>query len=168
MARLLAWAVFLVSECLVVAYLLGTLDALPAVAGTHFNASGAADGFMTSAQYRSFMLVFAVGIPVLVVVTILVLLQTMQHRINIPYKQHWLAPERREATVAFLQAHSIWLGTIMALFTGYLHALLLEANAVQPPRLPEESLYTSMGVLLAVVILWGLLLPWRFRRPQGG
>lgn len=164
MNRVLSAIIFAIAEIGVMAYVLATTDLLPARLASHFNAAGAADGFMTQGAYQLFMLGFGIGLPLLVVIGITLLLRHAQESINIPNKEYWLAPERRAATVAFLQAHATWLGTFLALFMGYIHALLLQANAVQPPRLPEESLFGAMGVLLVVVLLWGLLLPWRFWR----
>ena len=155
---------FILVEISVVAFILTTIGSLPENIASHFNGSGFPNGFMSQKGYLVFMLVFVLGIPSVVVGGISAALRTAQSSINIPNKNFWLAPERRQETIEYLTGHIAWLGCILAMFMGYVHWLLIKANSVQPAQLSNSHLFLGMGALLLSIILWGSLLSVKFIR----
>jgi hypothetical protein len=77
------------------------------------------------------------------------LIRSFPQLINIPRRHYWLAPERRDATVAVIRGRLVWLLCLETIFFGGLHALVVAANQTHPPRLP-------MGGLLALIIVFFL------------
>jgi hypothetical protein len=156
--------VFIFVELFVVTYILSTTGALPENIASHFNGAGLPNGFMSQKGYLIFMLVFAVGIPSFVIGSMSIVLRKAQSKINIPNRDFWLAPERRQKTILFINNHISWLGSFIALFIAYVHWLLIKANSTQPVQLSNELLFIGMGVFLVVILVWGALLSLRFMR----
>ncbi len=159
-ARLLFVLLLVVAAALIVV----TTDQLPLQIASHFSASGAPNGWMTRRGYLLFMLVFGIGIPLLVVLTMSVLPRVGVKSINIPHRDYWLDPARREQTLSYLESHAYWLGSLLAVFLAAIHLLLIEANATQPPHLPGAPFATILVAFLAGIAIWVLTLAMRFRR----
>ncbi len=156
--------VFLLVEILIATLIILTVGELPENIASHFNSTGTPNGFMSHDAYLGFILVMAIGIPALVVGSLPLLLRLSPGNINIPNREFWLAPERQQGTAQFLSAHIPWLGSLISLLVGYVHWLLIQANSVQPPRLPNSLLLPGVGLFLAGVAAWIVLLYVRFGR----
>ena len=157
-------AIYLLVELLVAAFIFSSVGTLPDFVVSHFRISGEPNGFMSHDAYVGFMLFTAIGIPALVVGTIPVLLRLAPGSINIPNRDYWLAPAQRQATTRYLNGHMPWVGSLVSLFMGYVHWLIMQANSVQPPRLPGNQIFPGLGLFLAGVIVWSVLLLLRFGR----
>lgn len=82
---------------------------LPSPMASHFGPSGKADGFMSKQGFMIFYLCFVVGYCALFGSMGKLLRHIPSELINLPNKEYWLAPERREATLRVF-------GNQMALF----------------------------------------------------
>src|SRR5262245_3767721 len=118
---------------------------------------------MTRAGYVRFMLVFVVVLPSLLVAAIGLLPRLLPQWVNIPNRAYWLAPERRDDSLAFLLAHACWFGVLMVLFLAAIHYLLLQANAASPPRLPTAPFVALLAGFVAGLAVWMVMLYRRFR-----
>jgi len=143
-----------------------TVPSLAESVATHFDAVGRANGWMTRTGYAVFMAAFGIGLPLLIWFLIPLVSRRFPAGINIPARNYWLAPERREETLAFLRWHMGWLAALMALFFIAIHHLLLLANALRPPALPRTPFFFMLGCFLAGTAMWTVLLWRRFRRPS--
>jgi uncharacterized membrane protein len=141
-----------------------TTDQLPAQIASHFAAGGAATGWMSRRGYLLFMLVFAVIIPLVIVLSMSLLPRVSDKAINIPNRDYWLGPAQREATFGFLTAHACWLGSLMIVFITGIHFMLIAANATQPPRLPTQPFITLLVAFLVGIAIWAATLVRHFRR----
>ena len=159
LARTLFVLLLVISATVIIA----TTSQLPAQVASHFGAGGAANGAMTRSGYLLFMLAFAVGVPLLVVLSMAVLPRLFGNAINIPNRDYWLAPARREATLRYITAHACWLGSLLTVFIGAIHLLLLEANATHPPHLPGAPFWTVLALFLVAMAFWSITLMLRFR-----
>ncbi|HQR11249.1 MAG TPA: DUF1648 domain-containing protein [Casimicrobiaceae bacterium] len=149
----------------VTAILIGvTTERMPAQIASHFGANGRANAFMDQDTYRMFMLAFAVGIPVLVVLVAGVLPRRLSGAINLPNREYWLAPARRDDTLRYLESHAYWLGSLLVVFMAAMHLLLIAANASQPPSFPGRSFVMLMVAFLLVTGIWMATLFLHFRR----
>ena len=155
---------FVLVELIVVAFILSTTGMLPVEVASHFNGAGLPNGFMSREAYTQFILVFSVVIPVLVVFPISLAVRAASSNINIPNKDYWLSAENREGTIQFLTNHIMCLGILIATFMVYVHWLILKANSIQPPQLPNDLLFIGMGVFVASLLLWGIWLSVKFMR----
>ena len=138
---------------------------LPQRIATHFGAAGLLNGFMTRGTYLVFMAVVVVGIPTLLSAGIGAAIHRSPGSVNIPHRDYWLAPARREATADYLVSHTSRLAAGAALFALVLHFVLVHANSLSPPRLEGLSVWWPVGAALAGVAFWVLSLWRRFQVP---
>jgi hypothetical protein len=155
---------FLFVLSIAAAYIVLTSRSLPYLVANHFGPTGVPNGYMTRGSYIGLLMVFLVTLPVGFIFLPNRLLRNPQARINVPYSEYWLAPERRPGSVDFLCRHLARFGVVMILFIGYVHALVLRANALQPPMLSSTGFMVGLGVFFAAVVIWALALMLRFKR----
>lgn len=159
---LLAFVVALLGAAV---YILITAGQLPPRVASHFGGDGLANGYMSRDGYRLFMLLFTVGLPLLMVAVVGGLPARFPKWSNLPHKDHWFAPERRDDSLAFLRRHAYWFGTLLVFFMTAIHTLIIQANAQTPPRLAEGPFLGMMAVFLGGLAVWIVALLWRFRKP---
>ena len=148
--------VFLVALAAAVAFIWLTSRGLPPVVASHFGASGAADGFMPRGGYAWFMTALAAVVPSLLVFLPERALRHPKARINLPHRDYWLAPERREATIDHLCANARRMGYWLIAFLVYVHWLVVEANRTTPPTLDSTWFIAglvgfALGMLMSIV-----------------
>jgi uncharacterized membrane protein len=146
--------------------LLATTGALPDRIPTHFGGGGVPDAWMTRGGYTAFMLAFTIGLPLFVTAAVGVLPRLAPRFVNLPHRDHWLAPERRDASIAFLGRHACWLGCMMVLLAAGVHGLIVRASRATPPRLEEGLLVAMLGAFFIALAVWIVALYKRFPRPR--
>lgn len=134
---------------------------LPPVVASHFGPGGAANGFIGKGTYTAFMLAIVVAVPALIGFSGLLVRVIPSQLINLPNRQYWLAPERRAATLESLSSMSLAFAIPLVIFLCFVHWLVVQANAVQPARLPEGPLFVGLGMLGVTTVTWRVVL---FRR----
>ena len=157
-------AVLLALLASVAAFVWWTSRALPETVAAHFALSGAADEFSPRGDYVTTMIAMVVLVPLLPALLPGALLKGGAG-LNIPNREYWLQPERREGTLAFVRRHGLWLAGALAVFLGYVHWLTVLANAQKPPALSSGGFYAGLAGFLGAVAVWLWVLFARFRRP---
>jgi hypothetical protein len=163
MSQRFASATFLLLLALVAGFVWRSAGALPPLVASHFDVSGAANGFMPRADYVIGMLVTLVSAGLLVAFLPFALPLLGDSRINLPNRQYWLEPARRAQTFVYLRLHGLSFASALVLFLAYVHWLVLQANLRQPPQLSTSSMITALAVFLAIVAIWLNALHARFR-----
>jgi hypothetical protein len=78
--------------------------------------------------------------------------------VNLPHKDYWLEPVRRDATLGALGSLGFAVGALTALFALGIHVTVVEANATVPPRLANEHflpvLALFVGALIALIVVY--------------
>jgi len=87
--------------------------------------------------------------------------------INLPHREYWLAPERRDETAGYLVGHMLWLSCMMSGLTIVLHQMTVEANLQAPPQLSNTT-WGYMAMFLVGLFLWIFMLVRHFRLPKAG
>jgi uncharacterized membrane protein len=141
-----------------------TAGDLPEHMASHFNRSGAADGFMPRTLYIRLMLGVAVGLPLILVLIQTVLVRKAPHLLNLPNKGFWLSGDRKNETQEFLESHTVTFGNILVLFLCFVHRLVVAANHVDPPSMPARAITAGLGVFIAATVVWIGVLILRFRK----
>jgi hypothetical protein len=136
---------------------------LPATVASHFQGDGSANGFMQRASYIRFMLTFVLGLPLLLAAVSRFAFGNPDARINLPNRQYWLAPERRDETVSYLRRHLTRFNSVLVVFLCYVHWLVVRANQVQPPHLSSPGMLGGLGAFGVFTIVWTRSLLRRFR-----
>lgn len=155
---------FLALLCIAGGFVWFTSSDLPDVVASHFGSGGAANGFSSKGSYTALMLALVVGMPGLMASMAIWIRALPRKAINLPNKDYWLAPERSAATREALASLCRWFALALAAFLCVVHWLVVQANAMQPPRLAESAFYASLAAFAAVNVAWILFLFRRFGR----
>jgi hypothetical protein len=148
---------------LVAMFVLVSGTSLPPSVASHFVGSGEPDAFMTRAGYLGTMCFFAAGMPAIMVVSTRRMVRRSPQRLNLPRRDYWLAPERREATLRAITVHIMQFGVAMSLLIAFAHWEVIQANLRMPPRLATERLLTAIGMFVLATGWWLYRLYARFR-----
>jgi len=138
---------------------------LPANVATHFGFTGEANGWMSRGAYLMFMAFFGLIFPLVAPLAALLLPRFPMSMVNLPNKEYWLAPERREGTVAFLVSQMLRLAVLELGLVIVLHQLVVDANRQQPPRM-SNLVWAVLAVFLVFLVGWGWSLVRHFRLPE--
>lgn len=157
---------FLVLLALASGYVFSSSGALPALVASHFDAAGNANGYMSRDSYEVFTLVLLVALPGALVGSTYLMFRAEPGHLRLPNAEYWLAPERAQATVAFVAAHTVRLAIFLTLFIGYVHGLVVAANRAQPAHLSASAMALGLAVFLAGMVLWIGLFLHQFRQPR--
>jgi hypothetical protein len=150
--------------CLLAVFVGFTSSALPEIVASHFGATGAANGYMPRGMYRAVMLLLIVGVPLLLAFIPTSIAGPSGTRLNIPRREYWLAPERRESTFAYIGGQARWFAALVAVFLGYVHWLVVRANRLQPPELSTAGLLAGLIAFFLLLAIWLASLWSHFRR----
>jgi uncharacterized membrane protein len=149
-----------------IAVLLGTMGRLPPVVASHFDGSGAPNGWSSRPTYALLLVIIGVVLPIGITALSISLTRAGDPvHLNIPARDYWTRPEHRAEAVRRVRAYMWWLGCIMAGTALLIHWSVLNAHLHEPPRLSTRALLVVLsGVSLALggwTIGWYRLL----RRP---
>jgi uncharacterized membrane protein len=132
--------------------------AMPDVMATHFGASGSANGFATKTQFLvlefvllGVCLLIGFGIP-------FIISKTPPSLINLPNKDFWLAPVRRDHTLSVLRIHMAWFACALLTFLIVVHQLVFNANQSVPHHLNGPQFTMALVAFLGFTLLWTLRL----------
>ena len=140
-----------------------SLDELPARLASHFNASGAADGWMDRGTFIASWIATVVFLNVLVIGICWSIRFLPDSMFNLPHRDYWLSPTQRPATVRALLEFGFGLAFGVTLLFGALFDQTLKANQIQPPHLPPQFwLHLTPALLIMAGVL--LDLATRFRK----
>lgn len=149
------------------AHLAWVAGQLPDPVATHFGAGGEANGWMS----RTGFVVFSVGLVAFLASVNLGIAALVgrlpDSALSLPHRDHWLAPERRDATRHTIRARMIGLLSGTIVFVAAVNHLILEAHRRPgPPRLSDDALLGVMAAGFLAIGAWSLAFYGRFRRPR--
>jgi len=159
-------AVFGTICVLFLGFLAGSTGLLPTTTiATHFDGAGNANGWMSRSSYLWFTGGMGLGVALFIVGIMAACASLPAWMVNLPNKDYWLSPAQRSTTRIFLVGHSFWLASLILAFFAGLHYLTIQANRVNPARLPNTFLTIALPAFLIGVGLWSAILLFRFRKP---
>jgi hypothetical protein len=86
--------------------------------------------------------------------------------INLPKKEFWLGPERREETLFYIRAWSAWFGCGLLAFLLFVMELAFRANLQSPPRFNNGAFVPALLAFVAfdaIALIWLIL---HFSKPK--
>jgi hypothetical protein len=88
--------------------------------------------------------------------------------INLPHRDHWFAPERRDESRAKMFRHMLWLASLVVAFLIGVNHLTFRANLLGGgrPQLSSAGLVGLVVVFLAALGFWVARLYFMFPRPK--
>jgi len=138
--------------------------ALPERVASHFGPGGAADGWMSRPAFAASYVGLVIGMGLLFGGVGWWLRRLPTSMINLPHREVWLAPGRREETLAALGGQMAEIGLATIGFLIVVFHLCLRANVDGTFRL-GRGIFVALGVFLAVLVVWIVLLVNRYARP---
>jgi hypothetical protein len=161
-----AWVSLICLAVFAVVFIIYTTRYLPDPVATHFGGDNRANGWMSRNEYLLFMLAFMLGIPALVNFTINILARKFPQSINVPNRDYWLAPVRRDESLRYLSGHGKRLGCLIVMMMLGMHYVILKANAIKPPMLPGPTFSAVLFGFALALIWWIVRLYRRFPKPK--
>ena len=135
------------------AFIIYTTRYLPDPVATNFGGENRANAWMSRNDYLLFMLSFTVGLSMFVSFCVGTLPRKFPQWTNVPHRDYWLAPARREESLRYLSAHGKRLGCLIVMMMLAMHYVILKANHTQPPMLPL-SIFTSVIFGFSLALVW--------------
>lgn len=139
---------------------------LPATIASHYSARGAADGWASRpAFFGGYALILALMVAIFAGLPPLVG-RLPDALINLPNKQYWLAPERRERTLALFGGQMRWFGVATLAELIVVFQLVISANLPGAAGFPAGLAGLALAAFLLFVLAWTvrMLLAWRVPR----
>ena len=121
---------------------------IPNILGSHFGLSGVANGWQTKMVFFSMELTMIVLATLISFVPPRVIAAMPVSLINLPNKQFWLSPERREDTISYFRAWSAWFGCALLAFLLFVMELVFRANLQTPPRFSNTAFIPALVVFV--------------------
>ena len=153
------------------AFLLGVIEMLffypqlPDYMAVHFNLAGSADRWDSKSDFFWTMeTVFALLVALFGTLPLIIRRLPVSY-INIPNREFWFAPERKEQTTNRLVDQLLFIGAMALLLMDGVLYLSMRANLVDRPALPSELLWGMIIVFFVVNIVWTMSLIRSFRQP---
>jgi uncharacterized membrane protein len=138
---------------------------LPETMASHFDGSGRANGF----QSRDGFTAFTMGILGMIVFLFgglgWLFRRLPTGSLNLPNRDYWLAPERRDETLADLAGRMEWFGSASLVLYLYVIQRVIETNLSGAPRLEAKVVLVPVGLYLGFTCVWMVALFRRFRKP---
>jgi len=155
----------------IILFILGILEViyfypnLPTRVATHFALNGEPNGWSTKTAY----LFFTIGMNVFMLLVfwgLAVLFPKMpESTMNIPHKEYWLAPERREQTIRDMQEMMYTIGSLTFGLLLFMHYIIYQEN-LHPSEYSEFSFWLVMGVWLVLLFYYIIRMMRRYRLPK--
>jgi len=139
-----------------VVFIIYTTRSLPETVATHFGANNNANGSMSRNAYLLFILSFMIAMSAFVSFIVGTLPRKFPRWTNLPNRDYWLSPERREESLNFLNAHGKRLACLIVMMMLGMHYVILKANHLQPPTLPVAT-FSSILIGFVLALIWWII-----------
>jgi uncharacterized membrane protein len=138
---------------------------LPERVATHFGVDGKPNDWMSRSASTGLFLALQLGVPVFMLAMTSLAARMPASMVNIPNREYWLHPERRDATMAHMSLMMTWIAVLMALFMTVIGHLAFMANKTGNGLNLPLFLSALVTFLIAVFTIAGRSM-WHFRMPR--
>jgi uncharacterized membrane protein len=162
--RTIAIIVFVIISLACVAHALWYYPRLPEQVAHHFGATGEPDAWGHKTQ---FLVVYLVTVGVMVATFLglgLALPKIPNSAINLPNKDYWLAPERRQQTLDYMLPWFLWLGSLTMLLLLDIFHQSFQVHLGNATKL--NHFWITMGAYLAITTAWCIGIYRRFSKRE--
>ena len=139
---------------------------LPERVATHFGADGLPNGWMSSSGAFLFQVALISGMGAVFTLAVPALCRAAPTLVNIPNRDYWLAPERRDEGIEKI---TVWMSAFWLVFGSGIALIGAYAMSVnvgpEPHRLPTAPFLALIGALLVFTAGWVAALHRAFRGP---
>jgi uncharacterized membrane protein len=167
MTNAVRWPLVVALTLLLAATLLVLVYApmLPERIAQHFDAAGVPNGWTSRDGFVGIEAFVLAVLAVAFIVLPLVLGKLPARFVNLPHRDYWLAPERRDRSMRDLSDALLWFGCAALVMHIGVSALVIRYNLDGPQRLPSTVLWALLIGFVAFLAMWIVSIRRRFRRP---
>ncbi len=139
---------------------------MPDVVASHFNGAGTATAFMPKSGFLIIILIvtLATSVPIFLVPRQLAALP--DNKINLPNKEYWLAPERRQESIEYITTQMGWFGVALLALLFYAFYIAAAANLKSGHSFDTTSFLFGLGAFFAFLTIWLTRLLGHFRKAE--
>jgi len=159
------WHIWIVVVLLHAAQTIYYYPRLPAVVAQHFGAAGRPNCWAPKDFFFIFSWAVLLGMSALLMLTPRLLKRFPVSMINLPNKAYWLAPERKQESLAFMQRGTEWVGVLTSGFLVAVMYLTIRANLAPEHRLENGPFIFLLGAFITLILVWTLRVFLRFAKP---
>ncbi len=123
------------------------LSYLPERVAIHFGADGVANNWLDRGTATWLMIAIQGGLPWMLIIVSLSIRYVPATLVNIPHREYWLHPERREATLAYVAGLVSSIAILESVFISLVNHMAFTAN------INGQTLNTQLLLLALVVFL---------------
>jgi uncharacterized membrane protein len=138
---------------------------LPAVVAQHYGAGGQPNGWAPREFFFIFSWVLLLGLSAVFMFTPSLLRRLPVSLINLPNRKYWLAEERKDESLRFLEEEMQWMGVLTIAFIVLVLHLAIRANLNPEHRLDNTVFVALLVGFLLSTVWWIARLYRRFPAP---
>lgn len=134
---------------------------LPEKIATHFGASFKPDGYSDKAVFEILFKLLELFLIAMFIGVNYFMKHAKDNLINLPNKEYWLAPERREKSLYILKANMSFFGALTIAYMVFNQVLIYIANLSEPVQLGDSFwigfviyMFSTMGWLIRMIMLF--------------
>jgi uncharacterized membrane protein len=122
---------------------------LPDILASHFGKAGSVNAWQTKTAF------FSMELAIIVLATVVsfsiprIIAAMPVSMINLPHKEFWLSPQRRDDTLAYIRVWTAWLGCALLAFLLFVMELVYRANLHTPPQLNMAAFVPALLAFVA-------------------
>jgi hypothetical protein len=75
-------------------------------------------------------------------------------KINVPRRDYWFGPERREETCSYLARKGLWLASLLVGLQAMVWYQLIDSNSTTIPHLSSLQFFIILAVFGLAMIVW--------------
>jgi len=141
---------------------------MPERMASHFDAGGRVNGWQPREGFFLLMVLVISSSALISFFAPRQIASRPNNRINLPNRDYWLAPERRERTMNFIAAMMGWFGcgVLFVLIAGTY--LAMRANLAPGGGFNSQAMLEVLGIFLVVLIVWMICFIRHFQRASSG
>lgn len=136
-------------------------NALPERMASHFNSAGVADGAMGKDAFIAFYVGLVSFMVAVFSGTSVIIRSLPTGQINLPNRDYWLAPERRDATIRIIGDDLAGFGALTCCLIIALMEFTFRTNLTANPHLGQPPMFLIVGFLIAE-FMWLMRMVLRF------
>lgn len=138
---------------------------LPAVVAQDFGVDGRANGWASRDVFFVISWTILLGMSAIFMLAPRLLRRVPASLINLPNKDYWLAPDRKEESLNFLERQMEWMGVMTVGFIALVLHLAIRANLAPNHRLENGPFIALLIAFLVGTAWWIVRLYRRFPTP---
>jgi uncharacterized membrane protein len=140
---------------------------LPPVVASHFNASGAPNAWQPKGAFAMTLVILYLLFTLLWLSVPQLLRSVPVGLVNLPNREYWLAPQRRDHTAHVIGDQLAWLGSMQIALIAFIAQFAIDANLPGASGRLHPAVPWIAGAFVILLGAWLIRFLRMFSRPSG-